>query len=187
MISGVTDGVRQDFSTDLELSVDPPTVSAPPLEEAAGETCFDDLYAEEKAAHRRAEEQQEDVRKEMEKAARADDSLQREEVERLKKEEQERVRLEQERLQREEEERLKGEEQELVRHILYSELAVESSPLAAGSFKPVYRARWVRIDRDVAVLVLRNSDQAALSDMKNEIRIFWTLGKHKHLAELLAT
>ena len=80
-----------------------------------------------------------------------------------------------------------------VPHIQYSELDVESSPLAAGSFKSVYKARWVTKKkgqtkvRDVAVLVLRNSHQAALSDMKNEIRIFWTLGKHKHLAELLAT
>jgi len=35
--------------------------------------------------------------------------------------------------------------------------------------------------------VLRHSNQAALSDMENEIRMFGTLGKHKHLAELLAT
>jgi tRNA A-37 threonylcarbamoyl transferase component Bud32 len=74
-----------------------------------------------------------------------------------------------------------------VPHIQHSELAVENKALATGSFKSVYRARWMKKARDVAVLVLRNSDQAALSDMKNEIRIFGTLGKHKHLAVLLAT
>ena len=74
-----------------------------------------------------------------------------------------------------------------VPHIQYSELAVESKALAAGSFKSVYRARWMKKARDVALLVLRNSDRAALTDMENEIRMFWTLGKHKHLAVLLAT
>jgi hypothetical protein len=74
-----------------------------------------------------------------------------------------------------------------VPHIPYSELAVESTALAAGSFKSVYKARWEKKGRNVALLVLRNSNQAALSDMENEIRMFGTLGKHKHLAELLAT
>jgi serine/threonine protein kinase len=74
-----------------------------------------------------------------------------------------------------------------VPHIPYSELAVDAIALAAGSFKSVYKARWLKKQRDVALLVLRHSNQAALSDMENEIRMFGTLGKHKHLAELLAT
>ena len=74
-----------------------------------------------------------------------------------------------------------------VPHIQYSELTVESNALAAGSFKSVYKARWENKGRNVALLVLRLSNQAALSDMENEIRMFGTLGKHKHLAELLAT
>jgi hypothetical protein len=74
-----------------------------------------------------------------------------------------------------------------VPHVPYSELAVESTALAAGSFKSVYKARWEKKGRNVALLVLRNSNQAALSDMENEIRMFGTLGKHKHVAELLAT
>jgi tRNA A-37 threonylcarbamoyl transferase component Bud32 len=75
----------------------------------------------------------------------------------------------------------------VVPHIQYSELAVESNALAAGSFKSVYKARWEKNGRNVALLVLRHSNQAALSDMDNEIRMFGTLGKHKHLAQLLAT
>jgi tRNA A-37 threonylcarbamoyl transferase component Bud32 len=74
-----------------------------------------------------------------------------------------------------------------VPHIPYSELVVDANALAAGSFKSVYKARWLKKRRDVALLVLRHSNQAALSDMENEIRMFGTLGKHKHLAELLAT
>ena len=79
------------------------------------------------------------------------------------------------------------EREATVPHIPYSELAVESTALAAGSFKSVYKARWEKKGRTVALLVLRHSNQAALSDMENEIRMFGTLGKHKHLAELLAT
>ena len=74
-----------------------------------------------------------------------------------------------------------------VPHIPYSELTVESNALTAGSFTSVYKARWLKKRRDVALLVLRHSNQAVLSDMENEIRMFGTLGKHKHLAELLAT
>jgi serine/threonine protein kinase len=74
-----------------------------------------------------------------------------------------------------------------VPHIQYSELAVESNALAASSFKSVYKARWEKKGRNVALLVLCHSNQATLSDMENEIRMFGTLGKHKHLAELLAT
>jgi hypothetical protein len=79
------------------------------------------------------------------------------------------------------------EVQVTVPHIEYKELAVESNALAAGSFKAVYKARWKKKGRNVALLVLRHCNQAALSDLDNEIRIFGTLGKHKHLAELLAT
>ena len=39
----------------------------------------------------------------------------------------------------------------------------------------------------MAVLILRNSDYASLSDFENEIRTFSTVGKHIYLAELLAT
>jgi tRNA A-37 threonylcarbamoyl transferase component Bud32 len=79
------------------------------------------------------------------------------------------------------------EAEAVVPHIQYSELAVESNALAAGSFKSVYKARWEKEGRNVALLVLRHSNQEALSDMDNEIRMFGTLGKHKHLAQLLAT
>ena len=75
----------------------------------------------------------------------------------------------------------------IVPHIQYSELAVESDASASGSFKALRKAKWIKNARDVAVLVLRNSDQTSLSDMENEIRMFGTLGKHKHLAVLLAT
>ena len=51
----------------------------------------------------------------------------------------------------------------------------------------MYKARWEKKGRNAALLVLRHSNQAALSDMDNEIRMFGTLGKHKHLAQLLAT
>ena len=51
----------------------------------------------------------------------------------------------------------------------------------------MYKARWEKKGRNVALLVLRHSSQATLSDMDNEIRTFGSLGKHKYLAELLAT
>ena len=41
-----------------------------------------------------------------------------------------------------------------VPHIQYSELAVESNALAASSFKSVYKARWEKKGRNVALLVL---------------------------------
>jgi len=75
----------------------------------------------------------------------------------------------------------------IVPHIQYSELAVESDALASGSFKAMHKARWMKRDRDVALLIIRNSNTAALSDMEREIHMFGTLGKHKHLAVLLAT
>jgi len=74
-----------------------------------------------------------------------------------------------------------------VPHIPFSELSIDEKHLASGSFKSVYKAKWVKRDRSVALLILRNSDRAAISDMENEIRIFSTLGKHRHLAVLLAT
>ena len=64
-----------------------------------------------------------------------------------------------------------------VPRIQHSELAVESNALVAGSFKSVYKARWVKKGRNVALLVLHHSNQAALSDMENEIRMFGTLGR----------
>jgi hypothetical protein len=78
---------------------------------------------------------------------------------------------------------------EVVPHIPFSDLAVDNRPLAAGSFKTVYKATlmWANKDRQVALLVLRQSDRAAVSDMKNEIQMFSVLGKHRHLALLLAT
>ena len=42
----------------------------------------------------------------------------------------------------------------IVPHIEYTELAVESNALAAGSFKAVYKARWEKKKRNVALLVL---------------------------------
>jgi len=74
-----------------------------------------------------------------------------------------------------------------VPHIQYSELAVESDAMAVGSFKDVYKALWLGKNRTVALLVLRNTYQAALEDMEHEIRMFRTLGLHKHLVVLLAT
>jgi hypothetical protein len=70
--------------------------------------------------------------------------------------------------------------------ISYSELEVEERPLAAGSFKSVYRAKWVpssgsKDEQQVAVLVLRQGGSAAL-----EIKIFERLGRHPHLVKLLA-
>jgi hypothetical protein len=80
-----------------------------------------------------------------------------------------------------------NEAEATVPYIQYSELAVESNALAAGSFKSVYKARWEKKGRNVALLVLRHGNQAALSDMDNQIRMFGTLGEHKHLAQLLET
>ena len=76
---------------------------------------------------------------------------------------------------------------DLLPHIQFSDLAVDDRPLAAGSFKTVWKARWKQKNLIVALLVLRNSSSASLSDMQNEIRMFITLGKHRHLTELLAT
>ena len=54
----------------------------------------------------------------------------------------------------------------IVPHIQYSELAVESDAMAVGSFKDVYKALWLGKNRTVALLVLRNTYQAALEDME---------------------
>jgi hypothetical protein len=63
-----------------------------------------------------------------------------------------------------------------VPHIQYSELAVESNALAGGSFKSVYKARWVKKGRNAALLVLCNSNQAALLDGKRDENV-WDLGQ----------
>ena len=74
-----------------------------------------------------------------------------------------------------------------VPHIPFSQLDVGQRPVAAGSFKSTYKARWAKKGCNVALLVIRNSDKASLADLEKEIRMFSTLGKHRHLAQLLAT
>ena len=64
----------------------------------------------------------------------------------------------------------------------YQDLSVDSHALSHGSFKTVYAAKWLSKDKDVAVLVLRNS--LARAEMQQEIEIFETLGRHQHLAQL---
>ena len=84
-----------------------------------------------------------------------------------------------------------GQVQETVQitipHIAMSELKVDAQSLASGSFKTVYRAYWSNAKRVVALLELRNTRNAPMSAMQEEARIFITLGKHRHLAQLLAT
>ena len=84
-----------------------------------------------------------------------------------------------------------GQVQETVQitipHIAMSELKVDAQSLASGSFKTVYRAYWSNAKRIVALLELRNTRNAPMSAMQEEARIFITLGKHRHLAQLLAT
>ena len=80
-----------------------------------------------------------------------------------------------------------GEQQSLMPHIGFTELTMDTKPMAAGSSKTVYRARWSRKNAAVAVLELRNTRDAALAVIQEETRIFVTLGKHRHLAQLLAT
>ena len=76
---------------------------------------------------------------------------------------------------------------QVVPSIDFRELVREDVAMGVGSFKSVYKAWWAKENRNVAVLVLRNSDNASLSDFENEIRTFSTVGKHRYLAELLAT
>ena len=73
-----------------------------------------------------------------------------------------------------------------VPHIANSELGVKEH-LASGSFKSVYKVAWEAKGRTVALLVLRNTSTAEVSDMEKEIRIFTSIGKHRYLPELLAT
>ncbi len=65
------------------------------------------------------------------------------------------------------------------------ELVIEDKPLASGSFKSVYKAKWTAAGSteaiQVAVLTLRQGASAAL-----EINIFERLGRHPHLVKLLA-
>ena len=73
-------------------------------------------------------------------------------------------------------------------HAKYGEFVVEKKPLAHGSFKSVYKATWSKEkNRWVVILVIRNTSSANLVDLQNEIEVFSVLGKHRHLAELLAT
>ena len=72
-------------------------------------------------------------------------------------------------------------------HIAFTELIVDAQPMAAGSYKTVYQAKWSGKDRSVAVLELRNTRDAPLTAIQEETRIFVKLGKHRHLAQLLAT
>ena len=75
-----------------------------------------------------------------------------------------------------------------VHHIDFKEFEIDKQPLAHGSFKTVYKARWSKCKhRWVVVLVLRNTSHADLSDFRNEIEVFSLLGKHRNLAELLGT
>jgi len=66
--------------------------------------------------------------------------------------------------------------------IAYHDLSVDSHALSHGSFKAVYRAKWLSKDKDVAVLVLRNA--WARAEMQQEIEIFEILGRHQHLSQL---
>ena len=75
-----------------------------------------------------------------------------------------------------------------VPHAKFGEFVVEKKPLAHGSFKSVYKATWSKEkNRWVVILVIRNTSSANLLDLQNEIEVFSVLGKHRHLAELLAT
>ena len=75
-----------------------------------------------------------------------------------------------------------------VPHTNFTEFMVEKKPLAHGSFKSVYKATWsTQKNRWVVILAIRNTSNANLSDLQNEIEVFSVLGKHRHLAELLAT
>ena len=80
-----------------------------------------------------------------------------------------------------------GEEHGVIPHIAFAELSMDAHPIAAGSYKTVYKAEWSGKKRSVAVLELRNTRDAPLTAIQQEMRIFSKLGKHRHLAQLLAT
>jgi serine/threonine protein kinase len=75
----------------------------------------------------------------------------------------------------------------VIPHIAFAELSMDAHPIAAGSYKTVYKAEWSGKNRSVAVLELRNTRDAPLTAIQQEMRIFSKLGKHRHLAQLLAT
>ena len=60
-----------------------------------------------------------------------------------------------------------------VPHIANSELGVKEH-LASGSFKSVYKVTWETKGRTVALLVLRNTSTAEVSDMEKEIQIVFS-------------
>ena len=78
-------------------------------------------------------------------------------------------------------------QQSLIPHITFAEVIMEAQPMAAGSYKTVYKAQWSGKNRSVAVLELRNTCDAPLTAIQQEMRIFAKLGKHRHIAQLLAT
>ena len=63
----------------------------------------------------------------------------------------------------------RNEQVQAVPHIPFSKLTVDKKPLAFGSYKAMYNA-YLNGKR-VALLILRNSDNASLSDMENEIQM----------------
>ena len=63
--------------------------------------------------------------------------------------------------------------------IPYDELQVEGIPMAAGSFKTVYKAEWH--GREVAVLKFRDEG----TDFDIEASVFLRLGKHPSLTRIL--
>ena len=75
----------------------------------------------------------------------------------------------------------------MIPHITFAEVIMEAQPMAAGSYKTVYKAQWSGKNRSVAVLELRNTCDAPLTAIQQEMRIFAKLGKHRHIAQLLAT
>ncbi|MGB1591601.1 MAG: hypothetical protein ACPIOQ_02525, partial [Promethearchaeia archaeon] len=75
-----------------------------------------------------------------------------------------------------------------IEHIRSDALKLDDRELLArGSFKAVYKIRWSRKKSDVVLLELQNTRDAAISAFQEEARIFTVLGKHRHLAQLLAT
>ena len=80
-----------------------------------------------------------------------------------------------------------AEQESLIAHVAFSELTVDAQPVGVGSYKTVYKAKWSRRNAMVAVLELRNTHNTTMTAIQQEMRIFATLGRHRHLAQLLAT
>ena len=78
-------------------------------------------------------------------------------------------------------------QERLIQHVAFTELTVDAQPVGVGSYKTVYKAKWSGKNASVAVLELRNTRDAPLTAIQQEMRIFAKLGKHRHLAQLLAT